>query len=327
MSTENEKQTESIPTCGICEAIVVDDDTKVICTYEPCSKLTCLSCIQKMIEVMFSQPTLNYPFKCGSCLQIVDQRIIHEIIVKQRQYEKYIACIFPLYWAKDCLDQNEILAQCPFCPYFEIYTIDACPLHFFTCQHPSCGKKSCLICLHAVDDTNESIHQSYCVELRTYKKMIEKAIESGSQQHCPYCQLTGIKDDGCTHMVCQRCKCNWCYLCGMKENECKVGNNVQPSLSAHNEDWESNEGRCPMSLISIHELDIRWPENDQDCLEYFHRYRTVSHLFNVLKLIGEEKFNEVNQYFGIIDASGYTVQEIKDYENRIFIDYTSKGNE
>ncbi|CAF2666357.1 unnamed protein product [Rotaria sp. Silwood2] len=84
MSTENEKQTESIPTCGICEAIVVDDDTKVICTYEPCSKLTCLSCIQKMIEVMFSQPTLNYPFKCGSCLQIVDQRIIYEIIVKER---------------------------------------------------------------------------------------------------------------------------------------------------------------------------------------------------------------------------------------------------
>ncbi|CAF1318090.1 unnamed protein product [Rotaria sordida] len=241
--------------------------------------------------------------------------------------EKYIACIFLLYWAKYCLEQNEILVQRPFCPYFEIHTIDSCILHFFICQHPSCSKKSCLTCLHAIDDNNESKHQSYCVELRSYKKMIEKAIESGSQQHCPYCQLTGVKDDGCTHMVCQRCKHNWCYLCGMKENECKVGDNIEPSLSAHNEDWESHLGRCPMSLISIHQFDIRWPENDQDCLEYFHRYRTVSNLFNVLKLIGEEKFDEVNHYFGIIDTSGYTLQEIKDYENRIFIAYTSKGNE
>ena len=156
--------------------------------------------------------------------------------------------------------------------------------------------------------------------------MIETAIESGSQQCCPYCQLTGVKDDGCTHMGCERCGHVWCYLCGMKENECKVRDDVEPSLSAHNEGWESNEERCAMNLISIHALDKRWPEIERDCLEYFHRYRTLSELFNVLKIIGEEKFNEVNQYFGIINASGYTIEEIKDYENRIFIDYSLKQN-
>ncbi|CAF1525457.1 unnamed protein product [Rotaria sordida] len=114
MSTENEKQTESLPTCGICGTIIADDDIKLICTYETCGKRTCLSCIKKMIEIMFSQPTLNYPFKCGACLQLLDQRIIYEIIVKQGQYEKYIACIFPLYWVKNCLEQNEILVQCKY---------------------------------------------------------------------------------------------------------------------------------------------------------------------------------------------------------------------
>jgi hypothetical protein len=113
----------------------------------------------------------------------------------------------------------------------------------------------------------------------------------------------------------------------MKENECTVGENVQPSLSAHNEDWHLNEGRCPMSLVNIHELDGRWPDTDRDCLEYFHRYQTSCQLFNVLKLIGEDKFDEVNQYFGIINASGYTIDEIKDYSNRIFIDYSSNTNE
>jgi hypothetical protein len=157
--------------------------------------------------------------------------------------------------------------------------------------------------------------------------MIEQAIELGSQQRCPYCRLTGIKDDGCTHMVCQRCGRTWCYLCGMKENECLVGQDVVPNLSAHNEDWHLNKGRCPMSLGNIHELDVRWPEDDRDCLEYFHRYQTSGQLFNVFKSIGEEKFDEVNQYFGIINASGYTIDEIKDYENRIFIDYSSNTNE
>lgn len=214
----------------------------------------------------------------------------------------------------------------PFCPYFEIHTNDTCLVHLFKCHHPSCGKTSCLICRHAIND-DESRHPSHCVELRSYKKMIENAIELGSQQKCPYCHLTGIKDDGCTHMVCQRCKRTWCYLCGMKEYECKVGENDEPSLLAHNQDWELNEGRCPMSLMSIHELDTRWPESDRDSLEYFHRHRTLSKLFDVLKIVGEEKFDEVNQHFGIINASGYTIEEIKDYENRVFIDYKLNENQ
>jgi hypothetical protein len=156
--------------------------------------------------------------------------------------------------------------------------------------------------------------------------MIGKAIESGSQQQCPYCQLTGLKDDGCTHMVCQRCGLTWCYLCGMKEDECLVDDDAEPSLSAHNQDWEKHEGRCPMSLVSIHELDDRWPQVDRDCLEYFHRYKTLCQLYDVLKIVGEDKLDELNQNFGLIDVSGYTIEEIKDYENRLLIDYSSNDS-
>jgi hypothetical protein len=157
--------------------------------------------------------------------------------------------------------------------------------------------------------------------------MIENAIESGSQQQCPYCQLKGLKDDGCTHMVCERCGSTWCYLCGMKEEECLVDDDAEPTLSAHNENWDEHEGRCPMSLVSIHELDKRWPQNDRDCLEYFHRYRTLCQLYDVLKIVGEDKLDELNENFGIIDASGYTLEEIRDYESRILIDYASRTDD
>lgn len=128
-------------------------------------------------------------------------------------------------------------------------------------------------------------------------------------------------------MVCERCHRPWCYLCGMKEEECSVIPGAQPSLSAHNEDWHLSENRCPMSLSNIHQLDKRWPEDEGDCLEYFHRYRTLSQLFELLKTVGEEKFSEVNRHFGIIDGSGYTMEEIKDLPNQLFIDYSAEITE
>lgn len=157
--------------------------------------------------------------------------------------------------------------------------------------------------------------------------MVEQAVDSGAQQHCPHCKLRGLKDDGCTHMVCERCGLSWCYLCGMKEEECLVDDNVEPTLTAHNNNWENQEGRCPMSLVSIHELDERWPQDDRDCLEYFHRYRTLCQLYDVLKIIGEDKVNELNENFGTIDASGYTMDEIKDYRNQVLINYSSNNND
>ena len=196
------------------------------------------------------------------------------------------------------------------------------------CQHPSCGKRSCLTCLHTVeDDADEATHRARCVELRGYKEMVEKAIESGSQQKCPDCELTGVKDDACTHMVCERCQVSWCYFCGMKEEECPVDDCSDQSLSAHNERWERYEERCPMHLENICQVDGRWPYTDQDCLEYFHRYRTICELYEVMKIVGEEKLDELNENFGTIDASGYTVEEIKDYENRVLIKHRSKYND
>ncbi|UJR29124.1 hypothetical protein I4U23_010338 [Adineta vaga] len=334
MSTENEsqnipisqKESEVSPekiiiiTCATCEATIDENQTKMVCKNNQCGVTTCAVCTKLMIEVMFGQPVLNYPLKCGACDSAYDMVEVDQLLTRHICYEQYVAFVLPLFWSKDCLNNNETLAQCPFCPYVEIHTTDACPLQFLTCQQPSCAKRSCLICLHEITD-DESIHRSRCVELQSHKQMVENAIDTGSTQQCPHCQLTGIKDDGCTHMTCERCGLTWCYLCGMKEEECLVDANADQSFAAHNNEWENHEGRCPMSLVSIHELDDRWPETDEGCLEFFHRYRTLCQLYDVMKIVGEERLNELDETFGIINSSGYTINEIKDYENRILINY------
>jgi ribosomal protein L37E len=216
----------------------------------------------------------------------------------------------------------------PFCPYLEIHTTDACPIQSIRCQNPACSKRSCLICLRAIDDdADEYAHQSACPELQEYQQMVKQAIELGSLRRCPHCELTGIKDDNCTHMVCQRCGLNWCYFCGMKEEECDVDGYQTPTLTRHNYEWESNEKRCPMYLKDVHTVDHRWPECDDESLEYFHRCRTICELYKVLNEIGEDMFEELNDTFEIIDATGYTIDEIKDKQNRILIKYPGRDED
>jgi hypothetical protein len=126
MSSENENQNipalaanATIPsqeitimTCGTCEATINDGDTKLICMNKKCGKLTCDTCINLMFDVMFGEPALNYPLTCGACQHEFDIAQIDQILIKQERYGQFIACVLPLFWSKDCLTENERLAQC-----------------------------------------------------------------------------------------------------------------------------------------------------------------------------------------------------------------------
>ena len=107
-----ELQETGASTCGICEASMAADQTKVLCANEECGKVTCLSCIDAMMRTMFGQPTVNYPLKCGTCTEAFDPRTLDEIIVRHEQYERCVACVFPLHWSVDCLNEHEKLIQC-----------------------------------------------------------------------------------------------------------------------------------------------------------------------------------------------------------------------
>ena len=98
--------------CKICEATISDDDTKLICTNENCDALTCNTCINVMLEVMLGQPALNYPLTCGACANSFPTTDIDQILMKHQHYEQFIACVLPLFWSDDCLEETEKLAQC-----------------------------------------------------------------------------------------------------------------------------------------------------------------------------------------------------------------------
>lgn len=101
--------------CGACESVIMDGDITASCD---CNKTLCVQCLTIMIKTMFGTPTLTYPLKCVNSLHVLDQNLVLQIISEKGYYEQFIACVLPLYWSKECLQENETLASCT---YFHHY--------------------------------------------------------------------------------------------------------------------------------------------------------------------------------------------------------------
>jgi hypothetical protein len=121
MSTEHDNSTVAIPqpetiviTCSICHEPILDSDSQLSCKCEYCEKSICATCLERSIKMVFNQPTLSYPFRCLSCAGLLDQLVLEEMIAKRDDYEKFIACVLPLFWSKACLEDNEQLASCKY---------------------------------------------------------------------------------------------------------------------------------------------------------------------------------------------------------------------
>ena len=168
-------------------------------------------------------------------------------------------------------------------------------------------------------------------------QLIEQAIEEGGKMRCPNCQLAGRKDDACTHMTCTKCSSRWCYVCGLDVLKCDKapeapGSSGDP-IFLHNRDWERNEKRCPMYLTQILEVDLNWLgedwENnatdedfadDEKCLDYLHRFKTIKLMQEVREKVGHKKFVGAFVSFESIKNCGYTVNEVVSTETDHLID-------
>jgi hypothetical protein len=171
------------------------------------------------------------------------------------------------YAAMKAIEPGEMQVQCTVCPYFEIHSKAT---NFFFCK--GCPEVHCYHCkasLPAIasdEDDDETMDKQdvmaehfECEELASAKTAVEKALDEGGVMPCPGCGLLGRKDGACTHMQCVKCATVWCYFCGDDANKCdkasRTGAAASEPLYGHNEDWETNEHRCPMYLSAICEVD------------------------------------------------------------------------
>ena len=178
------------------------------------------------------------------------------------------------------------------------------------------------------EETLESKNGVYyhfrCGELSKMKSDFEAMVEKGQQMECPKCKLAGRKDNACTHMTCPKCQNKWCYCCGLSEEDCDK-DGIGVTIYDHNIGWLYNEKRCPMYLVEIFQVDERWPEDDQECIDRFHGLLTKKLLKKKIEEIGNDNWNFLLEQFDSIKNCGVNILELEDEDvSKPFIERISE---
>ena len=282
--------------CGVCGDTLQNDDPGVHCqnVHHMCSE-----CSANFVRGALEEGVNAIPPKCPFCAVDVNLPSFERQLTTE-QHGTYMS-----YMVMGQLPEGETMVHCPFgsCPYFEIRQLgegsSRAQINFFHCQHPACMKVSCGLCKKECvpcgdededEDDDDGINQKQramtkhfiCAENQQMfgeqRKVFEKAIEASTQFACPKCGLTGMKDGECTHMTCIGCQTVWCYVCGLDtaSDECSKANRSDQSPEyAHNVNWHSRPGRCPMYLSEINQVDATYPEEDEAALHVLHRQKAL----------------------------------------------------
>jgi len=328
------KGAEKEETCCVCqcEFTVRGDSGEGLCC--PSSHHMCSECTGVYVKSILGDLEASYPPKCPMCRgEMPTNHFESQLNTKQQTHVRAFA-------AQRALKPDQCLAKCPQCEHFEVQRAPGDCLWW--CG--SCGEGTCFVCNASLPasiqkyDIDHSPH-ALCKKLRFVKAKVDAAIEEGGRMECPSCGLAGRKDDACTHMTCPRCTTTWCYICGLSVHECdkvapRPGRPVD-DIFLHNQDWEVNEKRCPMYMTQILEVDLHWLgddwenrasdedfDDDDKCLDFFHRFKTIKALQAVCDDVGPENFVECFNHFDAAKNSGYTVDEIINTDTDKLIDRT-----
>ena len=325
-NNRNDKDKKNKVFCMGCNGELESNHTGTICVQD---HHICPECSVQYINVIFEAPEQNIPLKCMICKQ--------EVVINtfERQLTHDQAQIFLLYNMqynpKAILNDDEVIASCPFCTYFEINTKDQGRL-LFLCKQNECCKTSCIWCKKLIknkddisddvkyDMDQDDVEQHFeCAQLAPHKAKWDKAISDGTVLPCPNCGLAGQKDNACTHMTCLKCKQEWCYGCGLTLEQVDKRQGVD-NFMGHNNNWKKNPKRCPLYLDSIREIDVRWPEDDSDaCVAYLHQLRTMGFLKKVMTEMGDENFAMICEKYGVDKNCGFDMKEVMTGDHTLII--------
>jgi hypothetical protein len=315
-TTAGPKSDKKKTICGACESELEPDHPGIQCIQ---GHHFCTECSKHIVNLFFSDPQHYTPLRCVQCHVELNTNVFERQLTPT-QLDFYYQHMLVLVWAKELVGPGERLDNCPFCSFAVIRS--ARDTSIFYCRRPDCGVTSCLICRKACPtylndypteaEQIEMIKHFTCAELADDKSMFDQAVEAGQKVPCPTCGLAGMKDDSCTHMTCPTCQQVWCYFCGKKLEDCDKSKAGTNGIFEHNHNWDTNPKRCPMYFTQIQDIDQRWGDDEEQCLITFHRNRSLHLLRDVCQALGKERINALNRHFHVLDACGFSLQEILD---------------
>ena len=264
--------------CATCSSEITTDEY-LRCHENPAQHSLCEACMKNYFSTILTEPETKIPPKCSMCSKPMEIPHVEHLLRRNvKEFELYLS-----YMVRKVKGEDEMVQSCPFCQYFEVWHKEHSEMLFY-CKKQECQIVSCLLCMKELTRANKDTevyekeleegidyHRDTCYKYKDIKEQWDKVLEEGQNMYCPSCKLGGRKDENCTHISCESCGEYWCYFCGHGVSD--LG--VEDLYEEHNEGWQNDSSRCPMYMNEINEVDDRWSCEDQECLDMFHRKRTI----------------------------------------------------
>lgn len=169
-------------------------------------------------------PRFSLPCKCSCCFDCLTQWSVSKIKEQQLQFEDTFSCI-----TSSCKNSFKIQQIYPKLPFQNKEQIDQALLFVYLNKTPDircCPNNNCSYAgiLQSTFYCTESLE---CVECGTNWKDQSSTKTWKNSSHeifsflwkklrakkCPHCFVIIQKDGGCDHMICERCKYEFCWIC------------------------------------------------------------------------------------------------------------------
>ena len=167
----------------------------------PEGHLICRRCVEMSIETALGEGRVRTECPCvDSCSSKISMRELERILpnklLKRLNETESLNAVAEV--------NIPGLRTCWRCGYKIIDEDEDSP---FVC--PKCNEKTCKKC-------EKKYHQGRTCEEADLdpNRIVEKKMSEAIVKQCPKCHTQFIKDEGCNHMTCPRCRTEFCYLCG-----------------------------------------------------------------------------------------------------------------
>ena len=216
--------------CGVC---FIEKLGKDCVQFQQCKHIYCAECITNYFIIQIrdgSVRSLNCPE--DKCESQADPNLVKKLVPSEvyEQYDNYLL--------QSTLDCMEDMTYCPRktcqtavllepdsrnmgrCPGCKLVFCVFCKRTYHGITNCAINNKELLILRNEYLNGNEEVRNA--LEKKYGKKRLQTVVDEyyteawmeKFSKHCPSCKTSIEKINGCNKMVCLKCKCYFCWLCG-----------------------------------------------------------------------------------------------------------------
>ena len=193
-----------------CECCFEEVEEYISCNSNETKHTICSKCLNQYFQSSINDGNIRN--KCPICddkfdLEEVSCLISEEIYIKLEESQK----------TEELFYLAKVVPQFQICPFCKLYGLSA-EENVAQIQCELCKKYWCPRCKRKGHGKGK-VDKSYCLVAEDKKMLdmiLDDIINKHCLSHCPSCNVSYVKTDGCNLIHCSKCNVNSCHICNLR---------------------------------------------------------------------------------------------------------------